>query len=188
MTVVAYDGREMVSDSLMSGGNLRLGSVQKVYKLKSGALMGTAGGADSREVLETFDLVENPSQFPSLDDLRKLKSDFQGILVLPDRTVYFVDIWCDEFDPAIWSASIIQTDSKCATAGSGGEIALTVLQTGGTALDAVKAAIKLDIFCGGPIQRMSLETPVKVKKTKKPKAVVFNEPKKAADEEHPSNS
>lgn len=171
MTVLAWDGKNMCSDSLATADGKRWGRSKKLHRLKSGAILGTAGDCDSRAVNELLDLCETEADLPSSADLRKTRTIFGGLLWLPDRTLWVIDIDQDEYDADVWYAQINQCLEKYAVHGSGYLEAETVLRLGMSAEEAVKAAIKSDIHCGGPVQKMTLEVPKpkKKKKVDKPK-------------------
>lgn len=178
MTCIAFDGKQMVSDSLQTDDSMRLGPCKKLYKMKSGAILGTAGDADARELISLFDACETEVDLPSKLALMMTRTDFEGLLWLPDRTLWSVNTKREEDDITVWDASIFEIKEKVAVAGSGGKYALGVLDHGGTAVEAVKVAIKRDSCCGGALQIMVLETkklPKKPRPSKKKLIVVTTE-------------
>lgn len=166
ITVIAWDSKEMVSDSLSTVDNKRFSMCQKLFKLKSGAILGTAGESDAREIIVLLDTAETEVDLPSRLSLSMCRAEFCGLLWLPDRTLWSIDIIQDQHQHEIWNASVVQVKGKIAAVGCGADNALGVLTMGGSAVEAVKAAIKLDVFCGGPVQRMTLEAK---KPSKKPR-------------------
>lgn len=168
MTAIAWDGKEMCSDSLeaFNTGEV-LGYTQKLFRLRSGGILGTAGDGDCREVIELFQDVETQKDLPSKKDMIKTGTNFEGLLWLPDRTMNYVSISWDA-DAKGYEAGISGVLGKMAVAGCGGPYALGVMKAGGTARDGIKAAVKSHIACGGAVQTMTLEVS-KPKKRKPPK-------------------
>lgn len=164
----------MVSDSLSTIDNKRFSMCQKLFKLKSGAILGTAGESDAREIIALLDTCETEVDLPSRLSLSMCRAEFCGLLWLPDRTLWSVDIIQDEHQHEIWNASVVQVKGKIAAVGCGADNALGVLALGGTAVESVKSAIKLDVFCGGPVQRMTLDVKKPAKKPRPSKKKIIS--------------
>lgn len=168
MTVIAWDSKEMVSDSQCTyETGKRSYNEKKLFRLKSGAVLGTAGDADWRDILNLLDSAEHGYDLPSRHDLSVLRTHFHGLIWLPDRSIWEISIEQDEEERHVWYASVTEVKEKKAAVGCGADNAMGVLDNGGSARDAVKAAIKRDVFCGGPLQCMTLEVPKPIKENKK---------------------
>lgn len=129
--VMAGDGREtMQNDEDSSWFKLRDDCV-KVFKLKSGHLFGAAHGSEDIDRLHAA-LVKNLPP-PKLEDVAGLMVDKQRKILL-----YEGNIWQHIKMPYY-------------AVGSGSIIAFAAMDMGATAIEAVKVAIKRDIWSGGKI-------------------------------------
>ncbi len=116
------------------------GTTKKTHKSKDGWL-GAGGGSitDVHKFFKWIDDGHDPDDAVSLEHL-------DGILVSPDGTVFIVE---SDLNPYEMKADFY-------VGGSGGELATGAMAAGATPEDAVKIAIKYDISCGGPIQKVKL--------------------------------
>ena len=168
-TVIAYDGETLASDSMVSFGDGHFShNTRKLFRLPSGGIIGAAGDADIRDVFRLFANAHAEKDFPTRQELNQTRTDCSILLVLPNREVFNIDIELVDQTFDVWNSSILRVPSRIAI-GHGSDYAHTILDYGGTSVDAVKAAIKRSLFCGGPVQTMTLE-PVKKKKTPKAEA------------------
>ena len=151
MTCIAWDGNTLASDSQCTDNcGMYLTRTPKLFRLKGGALIGTAGDDDCREVMELFDNVKDENDFPSRGQMAATHTNFGGLLVLPNKAVYTIDIGYQELGERLggqWDGSITRIYGKYAIMGSGGSYAMGAMVSGASAVDAVKAACKLDSFC-----------------------------------------
>lgn len=131
-------------------------------------MIGTAGDSDCREVLKLLQNVHSEADFPNKETLSGTKTEFEGILVLPNKEVYSVTVTIISAEYDTWNSYIEQLPNKIAC-GHGTDFALTALDMGSNSVDAVKAAIKRSLYCGGPVQTMLLDDKpiIKNKKVKK---------------------
>lgn len=178
ITVIAFDGKQMASDSIQtdstSGSVVKLGNCQKLYRMKSGAILGTAGDSDARELIALFDSCETEIDLPSKLSMMMCRTDFEGLLWLPDKTLWSVNVKREEDDLTVWDASVFELRGKEFAVGCGAPYALGALDHGATAVQAVKVAIKRDAKCGGPIQVMTLEAKKPVKKPRPSKKKIIS--------------
>ena len=138
MTTIAYDGVSLCSDSLMTCSGVRVGTMDKIFRLPDGGLLGVAGHASAMAVISRW--LESGCPDKPEDDI-----DFTALWIKKDGTV-----WCIESDFNPYPMS-----GPC-TIGSGGDIALAALTLGKTAREAVELGIQLDCISGGEIQELRL--------------------------------
>jgi ATP-dependent protease HslVU (ClpYQ) peptidase subunit len=155
MTTIAVRDGIMCSDSQATRGDfIDNRSSTKIYEV-SGCLVGISGNAiSSRKFVEWFqDMAEHSAAqdaFPlatiQLPD-KMVEEDFHALVAYPDKTVYEF-FGCD---------NIIECEEDYAAVGSGMLYALCAMDAGASAEEAVKVAIKRDVYSGGEIQKHSLE-------------------------------
>lgn len=170
MTVVVFDGKTLASDSMVSYTTGEFShSAKKIFRLSSGALLGAAGDSDVRDVLKLLQSVTTEADIPERKVLVETRTDCELLLVLPNKEVFSIGISMRDGSFDVWTASIDRVPGKYAI-GHGSPFAMTVLDIGGTSEQAVKAAIKRSLFCGGKIQTLSLSAPIRqAKQTKRVK-------------------
>jgi ATP-dependent protease HslVU (ClpYQ) peptidase subunit len=125
----------------MTCGHLRKTCPTKIHRI-NGHLVGCAGSAaQNRAFIEWFGNQSKP--FPEF-------GDSHALVIRPDGTAWFYE----------GSNSPLQICGKAAI-GSGGDFALAAMATGANAIEAVKIAEQLDIYCGGEIKSLKLDAPKK---------------------------
>lgn len=92
MTVITYRHGLMACDSAWSYNDLHVVSHIKIIRLKSGALLGSAGDNDSRAVYDLLQKVTKAKQLPSAKALKETSVDYAGILVLPSGEAWHIAI------------------------------------------------------------------------------------------------
>lgn len=169
MTVIAWDGKTLASDSLMSDqyGSV-VGPMKKLYRLKSGGMVGMSGDADARTVIHLLDNVKDEQDLPTKQELETLRTDGDYILVLPDKTVWLVSISYD--GDGRYFGEIVPSRARFMAVGHGQDYARAAMSLGLTAEKAVKEACKFSLSCGGAVQTMKLEDrpKEKIKRVRKP--------------------
>jgi hypothetical protein len=166
----------MVSDSKCTDPvGMYLTPTSKLFRLKSGGILGTAGDDDAREVMQLLDQCKDQDDLPSKQQLADTKTEFSGLLYLPNKKLYQVDIYNHPEHPQVWAASVSELRAKFAGVGSGSPYAIGAMHHGATAQQAVKIACKLDAFCALPLQVMKPDVPKKKeplvpRKRKKPES------------------
>lgn len=169
MTVVCFDGKTLASDSMIAYETGEFShSAKKIFRLASGALLGAAGDSDVRDVLRLLQSVTTETDIPERKVLVETRTDCELLLVLPNKEVFSITITMVAGSFDIWTAAIDRVPGKYAI-GHGNPFAMTILDIGGTSEQAVKAAIKRSLFCGGKIQTLELDAPKEKKKNKKPR-------------------
>lgn len=169
MTVIAYRAGIMACDSCWATYGTQTVSAIKIVRLSSGALLGSAGDNDSREMYALLDKIEDPKKLPSANELAETRLDFAGLLAFPKGGVYMIatgkvdDVGYpadDDADYGIWPAATMGGYAAC---GSGADFALSAMDAGATAREAVIIACRRNIYCRLPVHTVSLQ-PVKRKR------------------------
>lgn len=154
MTVIAYSTkhRVMAADSRMTTGdeNMHLTSVRKIFRLRSGALLGMSGEADMRDIAALLDKV-TPRRLPSRAQLVELQCDVLALLVLPKGHIIRVNCEFIEGENR-WLGEVIPITDTIAAVGSGAKYAYGAMEYGASPTDAVRAACKRDTMCALPVQ------------------------------------
>jgi ATP-dependent protease HslVU (ClpYQ) peptidase subunit len=141
MTTVAFRDGVMAGDTrIIYGDMIERGHVRKVFRLKSGLLLGFAGDAHDFQRIIT-ELKQNPNK------LIPTKSDLNVIMVKLDGTVM-------ERDTGGWTQA---ENAKFYAIGSGRVPALVAMTCGKTAAEAVKIAMMFDPHTGGKVQTVRLK-------------------------------
>lgn len=135
MTTIAWDGKELACDSLLSAGGCVVPSdrVQKVFELPDGRLF--AGSGRYAEVLMTFDWLRAGCKEP-----KPHLKEMDGIIVSTKGAEYIDDL----LRP--WPVN-----ARYYAVGSGQDFANVAMELGKTAKQAVAIAMKFDRETGGQI-------------------------------------
>lgn len=162
MTVIAYSSRAriMAADSRSSDEHaMHLTNCRKIFRLKNGALLGTAGDSDDRDVRAIL-AKASPRKMPSREQLAATKTTFQAIMVFPKGHVFLIEIdWEDHANEGEWRASVDPVSDRFIAVGHGQQFAYGALEHGATSVDAVRVACKRDLTCALPVQYASFELP-----------------------------
>lgn len=135
MTTIAYDGKTLCTDSLVTAGSLAFGSGQKLFRLESGAALAICGSMlIGHEVMLWLD---GKGAKPDLQD----DDSFAALLIEPDGSAWEYGRHLRRFPACIPWAD-----------GSGGTIAMVAMRCGKTAREAVEIACEMDVNSRGPIQ------------------------------------
>lgn len=158
MTTVAYRDGFMACDSCWSSNGVRVISAIKMRRLSSGAILGEAGDGDIRTVVDLLDKAKSYKAMPSRADLAATRTTFGGILVLPNRNGFFIDIdILDEGKGDHFQASVEELhDDAIAAIGSGREFALGAMGAGADPATAVAIACGFDIWSALPVHVLEL--------------------------------
>lgn len=169
MTAIAYKAGVMAADSMScESENGMIHSLDpKIYRLKSGAMIGLAGDSDSRSAIALLDDVRTREQLPTALQVRDLQQTISALLVLPDESVWYV--YCGA-DGTAWKGSIAPLMHPNQQAiGCGAYVAIGAMIYGASAVEAIECACKASRFCSPPIQHMVLAHWKKPKRGKKGK-------------------
>lgn len=156
MTTIAYKAGFMASDSAWSDNGTILTRKNKIVRLSSGALLGSAGDDDCRDVEALFDKVKTVKGLPSRKQLIEIQLDYVGILVLPKGQIIHISI---DWDEHRWSAGLFVVGENFAAVGSGRDCAKVAMECGLSAKDAVHMACKYDTHSCPPVYNIPLEKP-----------------------------
>lgn len=161
MTTIAFKNGVMAADSMTSFGSTRFALHAKIYRLTSGALLGTAGNSDSRDVIALLDTCHSPEHLPSRQALEALHSDFTGLIAFRNGGLWMVRCdWTTEYAAdGIWAAQVIECSTPYLAIGSGSDFAIGAMAAGCTAAKAVEVACRFDAGSGPPVHTASLKKP-----------------------------
>lgn len=159
MTVIAYSSKHriMAADSRCTDEfGMHLTYAQKVFVLKNGALLGTAGDSDDRDVRELLS-KSTPRKLPARQTLAEIRNKFRGILVFPKGQIYTVDVYYREHQSdGEWAASVDAIRDSIVASGCGAQFAYGAMEVGADPIRAVRAACRRDTACALPVQWESL--------------------------------
>lgn len=151
MTTIAYRDGIMAADSLCSGNNTRWGELEKITR-GDGCIAGACGSATTAATFRHW--VENilvSTEDPFGCDVADTEAD--GLLVTSDGV-----IWCWGGKPRMF-----RPDAPFTAIGSGAKIAIGAMAMGASAAKAVEIAAQFDVYTGGRITTLSLESPSRPK-------------------------
>jgi hypothetical protein len=165
MTTIAYKDGIMACDSCWSE-NKAVDTLQtKIERLPSGALLGSAGDNDNRQMKRLFVNVKTPAALPDKAAILAIRCEYAGILVLPKGRVFKISAthmseahWGADFadDVGLWEIS----GPFCAI-GTGKEFALGAMAAGKDAVEAVRIACRFDINSRPPVHQVALKRSAK---------------------------
>lgn len=161
MTVIAWRAGIMACDSCWSHGDTQVASLIKIKRLQSGALLGQAGDNDARAMEVLLDKIKDPKKLPTRDELAKTLVDFIGLLALPKGGVFVVSSapvdqagWpSQDGTVGVWPATSM---GGYAAVGSGSDYALSAMDAGASAREAVVIACRRNLSCRAPVHVMKL--------------------------------
>ena len=154
MTVIAYSAkhRVMAADSRCTdNGGMHVTTCQKIFRLRNGALLGTSGESDDRDVRALL----SRSKLPTRAQLAELQCVFQGILVFPKGDVYKVNIWYRDNERE-WAGGVDEIRDPIVAAGCGADLAYGAMEFGATPQQAVELACRRHSLCAPPVQSEKL--------------------------------
>ena len=146
----------MAADSRCTNGSPQrhLTNSQKIYRLPSGALLGSAGDADSRDIRTLFGNA-TPTKMPTRKQISALENDVDLLLVFPKGQVYLITAEYVE-DLSAWTGQIVRISDVIVAIGTGANFAYGAMEFGADPIEAVEVACRRDIMCFGPIQSEKL--------------------------------
>lgn len=158
----------MAADSRSSDDGRHTTTCQKIFRLKSGALLGTCGDDDARDIINLLDNVIDESKIPPRETLANLKIDGGYLLILPNKQIWYISIGVREYSSSDeWYGEAYRIMEPFAAIGSGSHLAIGALEFGASASEAVSCACKWDLYSSPPVTQQEL-TPFQEKtKTKK---------------------
>jgi ATP-dependent protease HslVU (ClpYQ) peptidase subunit len=158
MTVIVFKKPYMGSDSRVSDehdSSIFSNKIKKIHQLKNGGLLGIAGDADHRVVIELFNKMRT-LKLPTSKQIIATGADFEALLYLPGGQLWYLN--CGKKDKNDeWSAQALEVKDSFSAVGSGAKFALGALDRGASVEQAIKTAIKYDPSCGGVVQLYKIE-------------------------------
>lgn len=139
MTTLAFDGKSICADTLVTSGSGRVGYQRKLYKTPVGILAYCGELTPCRMVLDWAMKGLKKKHKPNLAGF---DADFE-VLVVSKKGVLVID-------PMLYPYPA----NAPYTAGSGAEYAMAALHMGKTAREAVALACRLDAYSGGEIHEI----------------------------------
>lgn len=127
---------------------MHLTNAQKIYRLKNGAVVGTAGDSDDRDVRALLEKA-TPRRMPSRKDLAETKTTFEGIMVFPKGQVFSVNVWREKDE---WRGAVDPISDTIIATGHGWQFAYGAMEAGASPIDAVRITCRRDITCALPVQ------------------------------------
>lgn len=144
MTIIAYRDGVIAADTLVTHHGSRVAHTQKIFRV-NGWLIGASGTLGAVRpamawVLDGADL-SRPIDFGKVEDAA-------ATFVSPEGVRYYVDTG---------NPFLVEEVSPFTAMGSGADVARGAMFHGATAVEAVEAAISIDISCGGQIHWLGLD-------------------------------
>lgn len=130
---------------------------QKIFRLENGALLGTAGDGDCRDVLTLLGRSKCTTRttfMPTRDQLGQTKTEFAGLLAFPNGKLFTIFIYPRNLgtSDSEWTGEVIEMEEGFAAVGSGAPYALGAMKQGASAAQACNIACYYDNNCGLPIR------------------------------------
>ena len=147
----------MACDSCWSTNGTQNASAIKIARLSSGALLGQAGDNDARAIIEILDKIKTPQKLPTRKELAETKTEFEGLLAFKSGGVWQISTGPhddagyptdEEGDYGCWLAT---TMGGYAAVGSGADYALSAMDAGANARQAVEIACRRNVYCRPPV-------------------------------------
>lgn len=159
MTTVAFKDNVMACDSAWMDEHELLTKRPKIIRLPSGGLLGEAGSCDTRDIHELFAQVKTPGQIPSRKKLLELKNDYSAIFVTPKGRIFHVYIDEPSAAGGDWDAGCYEVGEPFFAVGSGKSYAFAIMESGGSAQQAVAIACRRDKHTRPPVHTTFLIKP-----------------------------
>jgi len=125
---------------------------KKIHQLKNKAIIGIAGDADYRAILDLFGRVK---KLPTSKQIIALGCEFEALLYWLDHTLWYISSAKRSVNEE-WYAQVLQITDGFTAIGSGAKFAIGALDRGATVEQAIKTAIKYDPACGGSVQLVEI--------------------------------
>ena len=160
---------EIACDSCWTDSNdLHGTSMNKIIRLKSGALLGEAGDNDSRAVVKLLQNVKNFEHMPSALDLAACAVDYAAIILFPNGTMAQIMIQRhNENGEMSYTAGAWPVNRGCSAVGSGAGPAMGAMRAGKSAREAVAIACDCDPNSKLPVHSYRCEKPLPKKRGSK---------------------
>ena len=162
MTTIAYKAGILAGDSAWSDGDTVDTLSTKIFRLRSGALIGFAGSFDHRLFIPMFAGIKNFRQMPSYDDLLKVRVDALGLLVFPNGTMAkfcTTDLPHEHWDGENKKSGEVgawMIDHDFTAIGTGADVAWGAMAAGASARQSVRIACRRDRNSRLPVSTLFL--------------------------------
>lgn len=153
MTTIAYKDEVMAADTQITAGGMRVGFTMKLSSLKDGSLVGFCGQCSSKmAAFRRLDLLVKLARLQEVsltevetDEIAWPKGDYEILLVEPNGQISVLEAYKDE------EHGWIDYANDYHSIGSGSPFALTAMDCGMSAINAVSAAMMRDLCTGGDV-------------------------------------
>lgn len=148
MTVIAWDGKTLAADRMVSRGMVKAGTTTKIQRLKNRHLVGGCGTHNVvRRMMAWYEAGASAAEYP--DDI-KLPSDHEDmsslIVVSPDGRIHVYD----------GAPAPLLCENRQMAWGMGAAAALAAMYCGKTATEAVVIANMICDGCGNGVDTLEL--------------------------------
>ncbi len=166
MTTIAVKAGVMACDSCWTDSNgLHGTSLNKITRLKSGALLGEAGDNDSRAVVKLLQNVKNYDQMPSAQELESTRVDYAALILFLNGETAEITITRHEGGSDVhFTAGSHRVNRGGAAVGTGAMVAIGSMDAGKSAREAVEIACRRDPYSKGPVYAVALKVEKPVRK------------------------
>lgn len=150
MTTITYKNDIMAADSgLYDDDGHYYGSVEKIFRLKDGSLLGCSGDGDQRLLIALLNATGS-----DISKSQLIEAGASGHLLLaePDGSVYYIDIWIADTPNGVSDAAVNKVEHTHYAVGAGGKVASGLMAAGLTAEQAIQAVMGENVFNRAPIQ------------------------------------
>lgn len=138
ITTVAFDGKTLAADTLITNGDHVFGRASKIHHLQDGRVLAASGAMDFiHAVIDWLNGGEKPVK--TEDDA------FLGILIYPNGSAKEISSQL-----RLWPACLPWA------AGTGEQYALAAMRCGKDAIGAVEIAMQMDIYSGGEVESINI--------------------------------
>lgn len=134
MTTIAFDGKTLATDSLVTYDDMRAGTINKIANVVGGILATAGNQEDGLLVVQWFKAGRK--------ETRPVLTSFVGLFIPNDGSAP------QEFGEKLIPMAIPKFPW---VAGTGKSFALAAMLAGKDAVEAVRIAIQLDIYSGGDV-------------------------------------
>ncbi len=141
MTVIAWDGKTLAADKLITFGSTR-GTVTKLFRYGHELLAICGNASTGREILHWYRDGADPAAYPSVN--RDPDKGASLICIRPPG-----EVWKYESSPHPF-----RLEGKFAAFGCADEMALVAMECGKSAREAVEVVCKFNIYCGNGVDTL----------------------------------
>ena len=155
MTTIAYKSGVVAADSQETHSDGRKNDCQKLYKMKDGTIIATAG--DSYTGLIFVEWFKEGARKESIPDLTNitLEEDFECLVLENTENIYIINRFFQKYH--------IEMPEGFYSLGWGAPYAVAAMHMGADAKKAVQVAAKYDAYTGGTVKTMKVKRPKSTK-------------------------